>query len=307
MILSIRVWAAAALAATIGGGALTRMRSPAPLASAGAVRPGPAASTPTRALLQRGMHEPEAMTTFIADDGSVLIPRGARATDPWSGANGWGSTHTALVRHPRNPTGSGFAIEKRWSAGTAMDAAAMPGQFAILHWASIDPAFAPVSLLYVRIRVWFSDNWPAANGDLGGMKFFYLKTSRSSANVLWTSRNPDGRLHWASITRHGAPGNFFLDTWSRGPVLLPDGEWHTIEFLFRMNSAPDAPDGRVQMWVDGSLAGDRDRVLFVGAADTQLAPDLDGIQFFPIRGSVRARLGQDDRFRLGELYVSGRR
>lgn len=288
------------LSATLGcaDGAVDALTSP--------VTAKPVAISPA-ALLVGTTNEPTGMTPFVADNGSAQVPTLFRATDPWTGLNGWGTTRTALVSDTSNPTRSGKVIEKYWYTGMPTDAAAKPGLISVWHWSSLNSTFRPARTLYVRMRVWFSSNWPDPNGNLAGMKFFYLKTSKRNMNVLWSSKNSDGRLHWAAITRHGPVGNYYFDTWTSSAVLHPLGAWHTVEFVYTMNSGLGTTDGRVQMWADGASVGDRTGVTFVAASDTaNYAPNFDGIEFYPLRGTINYTFDRNDRFRLGELYVSGK-
>lgn len=38
------------------------------------------------------------------------------------------------------------------------------------------------------------------------------------------------------------------------PLLVPKGRWQCVEFMTRMNSAPDRSDGELALWLDGKLA-----------------------------------------------------
>ncbi len=247
---------------------------------------------------QGGLHEPAGMTTLINDNGSVRVPAGMIATKAWSGADSWGDRHTAIVPDASNPTGSGYAIEKRWLAGDGTDAESRPGLLQVDHWSALNPAFRPVKTVYVRLRVWLDPGWPPIDAyNLGGFKFFYLKTSRSANYVIWTSKEPSGAVQWASLLN----GNVL----ARVGNLTP-GRWHTVEYLFQMNSAPGIPDGSANIWLDGALLSSRSAIMWVGASSNQWACDFDGMQIYPLRGAVGHTFPQANQMRYGEIYVSGR-
>lgn len=61
-------------------------------------------------------------------------------------------------------------------------------------------------------------------------------------------------------TLHGAPdgrpnpyyGNIFMP---QNPVPVERGEWHCMEIMIRLNTAPDTADGAHAFWIDGELIG----------------------------------------------------
>ncbi len=253
---------------------------------------------PRAAQAQGGLHEPPGMTTLINDNGSVRVPAGMTATKPWAGLDPWGDRHTAIVPDASNPTGSGYAIEKRWLAGEATDAEARPGLLSVDRWSALNPAFTPVKTVYVRLRVWLDPSWPGIDPySLGGFKFFYLKTSRSSNYVIWTSKEPSGRVQWASLLS----GNVLARVGNVTP-----GQWHTVEYLFGMNSAPGTSDGSASIWLDGTQLSNQNGIMWVDAASTKWACDFDGMEIYPLRGNVGHTFPQANQMRYGEIYVSGR-
>jgi hypothetical protein len=200
--------------------------------------------------------------------------------------------------------------------GTLGDAAGKVGMFSVWHWSKLDPGFFPSKTIYVRMRVKFSRDWaPTSDATRTGMKFFYLKTSGSDNNVIWTSNGGGGthawEMFWATLTTNntnssGKKTDYF--NWAGKQPLAGVETWHTVEFLFRMNSAVGVADGVAQYWVDGVLVGNRSDVNFIDSDDTNIHKlDFDGLEFYPLRGSQGVEMNGDDWFRLGELYVSGKR
>ncbi len=192
--------------------------------------------------------------------------------------------------------------------GSGTDAASHTGVLGVWHWLTLDPAFTPAKTLYIRMRVWFSSNWPDTDPNLAGMKFFYLRTSETTHNVLFTSNGGSRfwQTYWATLTSNGAAGHINYDTWSPTANLAPKGNWHTVEFLFVTNSAVGVADGSVTLWVDGALATQTTGVEFIAADDSDKTNDFDGLEFYNLRGGAHHYFDRDDTFRLGELYVSGK-
>ncbi len=95
--------------------------------------------------------------------------------------------------------------------------------------------------------------------------------------------------------------------WSPTANLAPKGMWHTVEYLFVMNNPVGASNGIARIWVDGNLAIDSNNIVYVSSKNlTQVSPDFDSFQFYPLRGTVNYRFDRDDTFRLGEIYISGK-
>lgn len=241
-------------------------------------------------------NEPSGMTTFTHADGSSLdFGTGWTASAKWSGD----TNYNEVVVDATNPTGSGFAIEKRWKVGDDTDNA--NGLTTRDHW-----PFA-CDVLYIRLRVKWSANWDT-DPDYGGMKFFYYGLEGHEATApteFWTSNNSAGTPPWKIHFASNIDGDTPVEDTTAASVLSLD-TWHTLEYLHTAQSARDAADGTLKLWVDGVLVLDLTGKNWQTASADLTSTLFDGMQFFMIRGSSGSTFDTDDSLRIGELKISGK-
>lgn len=256
--------------------------------------------------------EPAGMTQAVSLDGSTLN-WGAG----WNPSAGWSDTNRIeVVSDPLSKFGN--AIEKRGFVGDTSGwlGALNVGQNVFGSWREV----------YVRYVWRLSSNWDYHSA---GDKLFYWgrKVPGAGATQYFLLQQPSSGLKF--ISQPGAPGGqhsggiglasaFFVPNPSI-PSLARD-EYHTVELLHRMNSAPGNADGGIRVAIDGSeiltwnhqgQGGPFDITDGVEWIDnsggaTWPALELTGGEFFLFWGGQGDTKTANDFIRLSELYVSGR-
>jgi len=140
--------------------------------------------------------------------------------------------------------------------------------------------FTPgVDAMYARAYVKFAEDHPYVHhfvkiggwrdagefplGEAGykhdGTKSFQTGLEPTSQ---WGRHAPPGAwflyTYWADMKSYQGPagkafyGNAFLP---KEPQQVPRGKWQCVEFMVKLNSAPERHDGEQAFWIDGKLAG----------------------------------------------------
>jgi len=125
--------------------------------------------------------------------------------------------------------------------------------------------------LYVATWLRFSPNFNA-----GGNKIYYINWTGGSYLMKVNSAGPTSALNLSLTTNHSG---FTIGNIGTGRV-LQRGQWHLDELALGLSSVPNAPNGLVKIWVDGTLAVDRNDVPLPGT------PPFFDVRYSPIYGGV---------------------
>jgi hypothetical protein len=162
-----------------------------------------------------------------------------------------------------------------------------------------------VKEIYASFRVRFDSAFPMEGG--GGFKVLGLMVDRpggSAVQGLWINAHdgpPALRLS-ANQKQYNASGsNTPVVTY--GGDVFPVGEVLFVKVYARMNTIPNAPDGLLQVWVDGSLRVNRSDVIWF--EETTVSPQwFSGVKWDPIP-NVRFP-APENWIRMDDIYASGR-
>ena len=231
------------------------------------------------------------------DDGIMVEP---------AGDNPIGTQSVLRVQHygPDAPVkGGGRARVTRWSNLTTTDS-------------------GPVEEIYIRMWIFFEGAVPHQQ------KLFYIgpepdahARSQIKTNDMHFSIWPGGLL---KMTLQGlSQGN--QSTWLALPDLSPvfgetghAGRWNVFEIRVLASSAPGAPDGEIDIWVNGQLLREKDFYGYNTPWDGE--GSIRGWTLNDVNGTGRLFDGfewhaasqsandveSDHAYRFGEYYISGR-
>lgn len=239
-----------------------------------------------------GLNEPEGMTEFFSMNGSIRD-----FGSNWVKTGKWtDDAYTQVVADPTNPTGSGFALEKRWYIGGGGNDG---GGLTTLNQFSSVGGF-PSREVYYRYRVKYSQNWDALHNHKWG---YWGSDGRGGASPTqyYIAGSPGSNLVFADQSSTGV-SNMFSGSGFR-PQL---DAWHTVEVHQVAQSAVGVPDGSIRVWADGNLVINMQNADFIASGESITSPLFNGVQLFFIRGGSGITLTQDDWMRLGEYYISGK-
>jgi hypothetical protein len=234
-------------------------------------------------------HLPAGMTVIGEFDGTIREADGhAFGLDffsEWS-SSARNQTH---VQDPSNPTGSGLALRFTYPASDPTS-----GVATAMHFPG-----GPYRELYVMARVYFE-----TGGWNFGNKLFYIgapsgqRNNVGSPTQFYTDRFADGRIR---VINQNGTNDKILDS-SDGPPSgtnarpIRNGEWLSIEYHFVGSSSERAGDGRMYVWVNGTLVGRNDAVRW-------LATGFDGLEWY---AKTDTNVSITSSYRLGELFVAGK-
>ncbi len=148
--------------------------------------------------------------------------------------------------------------------------------------------------VYVSTWVRFSPNWEHHTKiyyvNWNGGSYIIRVNSRRSSTGLQVSVRPNHRGFLRGPTNIGT-----------GKKGLHRGKWHLIEFIMKLSSTPNAPDGEVKVWIDGALAANRTAWRLPGT------PPFSDVKFSPIYGGTnRARVPVVMTMDVDHVVVAGR-
>ena len=133
---------------------------------------------------------------------------------------------------------------------------------------------------YVATWVRFSPNF-----NSGGNKIYYLNWTGGSFFMNVNAAGGTGPLDLNLTINHNS---FMIGNVSTGRV-LQRGQWHLVEFALGLSSAPNAPDGSITIWVDGTLAVNRTGVQLPGTTpfiEVRYSPIYGGIRGLPVAATM---------------------
>ncbi|HEU4563469.1 MAG TPA: Ig-like domain-containing protein [Gemmatimonadaceae bacterium] len=234
-------------------------------------------------------HAPSGFNLYANRNFSTL----ASTTTDVNGAQGWDpvearyvSTNLSVLSDASAPSSGPASARYKFPAGLA--AGTGPAQIRYPFPTGSQPNRA----VYVSTWVRYSPNFEG-----GLVKHYY---------VNWTGGSIIMMMHTSQL---GGPLNMDLylnsSGWTIGNIrtgaTITRGEWHNIELMFQLSSASNAPDGAVQVWIDGKQYLNRTGVPIPGTGP------FTEIRFAPIyQGLANAPVPQTQYLDLDHAYISGR-
>lgn len=224
-------------------------------------------------------NRPAGLTLIGRNLGTVKDAGGAfgiAGFGPWYDHNV--ASDIAVVADPTNPTGSGQSLRFTYPSNDSKAGSATAGRFNA----------CPCRELYILVRIFHESGF----ADFGN-KFFYVgaqsgqRLNASSPTQFYADRN-GSRLRIVNQN-----GQSVVAAYIDNAIAL--GKWQTLEFLLTGETAVGAGDGRARIWVDGRQVAN-DRVTWGATA-------FDGMEWY----AEVNRIPTTSHYKLGELYIAGRR
>ena len=263
--------------------ASTPAPAPAPLP---ALPPAPIRPVSTSLLGEVAPNVPPGYVTYTSRD---FRSRASSSTD-FAGSQGW-ETYESIFGRLLTP------IVDASAPGTG------PSVMRYTYPAGLPSGSGPSSMmysikdksarsLYVATWVRFSPNYEG-----GGNKIYYVNWAGGSFFTKVLSPTVTGPLDLELTINHA---DFRIGNIYTGKV-LQRGQWHLIELALQLSSAPQVPDGSVQIWVDGSVAVNKQGLPLPGSLPFSV------VKYSPIYGGILGRPVQADFWMdLDHVQISGR-
>lgn len=220
--------------------------------------------------------------------------RGPNGSDGWDGAEARYPNFT-IVPDPSAPTGDGFSGQMFFSAN---------------HKAGTGPAVAqiyfPRNVREVYLSIWarLSPNWVGNQsstnkmfflGIAGGNNQFFLSAEGAGSNPL----QPQLRLQGVQDPRPRITPNI-------QNVAVQRGAWQRWELVLRCNSAHNARDGRIDLWINGTHVTSVNDVDFTTVKHSTRTCDIPIFNWNPTYGGGGASPGVNQYLWFDRVYISGR-
>lgn len=236
--------------------------------------------------------------------------------------------HRSLQAHPNEPSGYTKISERGFSQREEDGWRSRPGRNLVI----VEDPTAPVSPPYIA-RAIFPPGFKGGSGpNMDNREIEGNHTSLYMSTWLRLSNNWEGHRSGTSkiihfwiggrnrviLKAHGVgqrplvarialqainqrPVSHDLEP-NRGRAVLTRGQWHNVEVLLYSNT-PGMPDGRIQWWLDGQLAGDYSGLNLVPMRAENF---WEKISWNPTWGGVGGLLRDEQTMDLDDIYISAK-
>jgi hypothetical protein len=187
--------------------------------------------------------------------GAVLIEEGFE--DANFGARGWYDSRSPIITTDESIPGSQSALELHFNQGS-MSVTGSPGRH----------LFQETDVVVLSYWVKYSANWVGSARSVHPHEFYFLTNKDGEfvgpaaayleVLVEQNHNRVDGMVPWIGIRGEIFAGS---ETFTDAPGPNYKNDWHFIEAMIQMNSAPGVADGIVRYWFDGRLVTDETDVL----------------------------------------------
>lgn len=218
-------------------------------------------------------------------------------------AEGWSATEGAsrsltILEDPSAPSGDGMVAQMFFPA--RMKSGTGPGRATL---------YFPPDIREAYIAVWMklSPNWVGNQASIN--KMYFVGVSGGNNQFIFEAYGSGSRKLLPMLALQGV-----LDNNKRSQLHRPNvaeteivrGQWHKIEVILRCNSAPNAPDGSMDLWVDGVHTTSVQSVNFTKKSDPSRPCSINVLNWNPTYGGGGASPGADLFQRFDRVYISGR-
>lgn len=153
--------------------------------------------------------------------------------------------------------------------------------------------------LYVSFCVRLSPNWVGHRSGVNKILHFWI-ADRNRA-IISATGSGSGRLTPQFRLQALADAKSARNLGIRSGRSIERGRWQRVELIIASNT-PGIPNGRVQWWVDGQLAGDFSQLPFVGPGEDA---DWRRVSWNPTWGGTGGAILAEQFMDIDDLYISG--
>jgi hypothetical protein len=162
--------------------------------------------------------------------------------------------------------------------------------------------------LYVSVWMKLSSNWIGNQASIN--KMFFVGVSGGNNQFIFEAYGAGSNRLTPTLALQGV-----FDNDTRSQLHRPNltasaeivrGQWHKIEVILRCNSAPNVPDGTMDLWVDGTPITSVRNVNFTKKSDPSRPCSMNVLNWNPTYGGGGASPGADLYQWFDTMYISGR-
>jgi hypothetical protein len=218
-------------------------------------------------------------------------------------AEGWSATEGAsrnltILEDPSAPSGDGMVAQMFFPA--RMKSGTGPGRATL---------YFPPDIREAYIAVWMklSPNWVGNQASIN--KMYFVGVSGGNNQFIFEAYGSGNRKLVPTLALQGVLDNNKRSQLHRPNLAVTEivrGQWHKIEVILRCNSAPNAPDGSMDLWVDGVHTTSVRSVNFTKKSDQSRPCSINVLNWNPTYGGGGASPGADLFQRFDRVYISGR-